>query len=73
MITGAIILTGIIVQYCTKDSISRLLAMPVLGISFCFSGFRYFIYYINIVISILIIVCTLYAVYRRTGNDPYDI
>lgn len=73
MITGAIILTGIIVQYCTKDSISWLLAMPVLGISFCFSGFRYFIYYINIVISILIIVCTLYAVYRKTGNNPYDI
>lgn len=73
IITGLIVLIGFIVQYCTKDSVSWLLAMPVLGISFCFSGFRHFIYYINIILCILIIIYTLYTVYKKTGNNHYDI
>lgn len=73
IITGSIVLIGIIVQYCTKGSISWLLAMPILGISFCFGGLRYFIYYINIIISIIIIICTLYTVYKKMGNNQYNM
>lgn len=73
ILTGSIVIIGVIVQYCTKDNISWLLTMPVLGVSFCFSGFRYFIYYINIILCIIIVICTFYTVYKKMRSNTIDL
>lgn len=60
---GICVLIGAIAQYCTHDGILRWIAMPFFGIAFCFSGFRYYVYFIHLALCIAgLVVCCLCTV-----------
>ena len=66
---GIAFAVGLTVQYASHDEISFLLATPVFGISFCFCGFRYYVFFVQLALCVVCAaLCAARLFFRRKGR-----